>query len=80
MADQEIKANDSVAWKGKKQTTVASVAWGLVEDVGEDGTLTIRAGMYRQRITKSPDEIVRHESGPERFHRVYPGSRTGRRR
>jgi hypothetical protein len=72
MAEQ-IKAGDSVAWKSGKGT--GPLAWGLVQEVGEDGTLTISAGSYRLRVTRQPDEIARHESGPGKFHRVYPSSR-----
>jgi hypothetical protein len=49
-----------------------SLVWGLVESVAGDGTLTVLAGAYRQRLTRRPDEVARWERGPGKYNRTYP--------
>lgn len=78
MTERDFKPNDSAVWNSKHSAGMDALAWGLVESVAEDGTITVRAGAYRNRVTRLPDEIVRHEAGPTKFQRVYPN--TARRR
>jgi len=77
VSETEFRPGDSVAWHSTTTGTgFGTLVWGLVREVAGDGTLTVLSGAYQRRVSKRPDEITRHESGPDRFHKVYPGSRT----
>ena len=73
--EREIKPNHSVAWHAVSGNR--GLSWGLIESVAEDGTVTILAGPHRHRVRKHPDDIARHQSGREKFLKVYPDDDLG---